>query len=189
MRIYKWLALLALAALSGGYSPFGWSPPPPNFGGFVPDAQIIDLGNVPLNQSARVTITYLVDPRVVPDGPFYIYDPPYAFNTNQEAAFSVDLSHTSCVAGGSISKTNGCFVTMTFSPTSVGSKQAEFVFSGCYQTPSPCLPFSGLHSTLVFTAVGLAPPIPQLSLTTLILLGGILLTSGFCFLSRRVRAP
>ena len=183
------LVVLVLSALSFAYSPLGWCPPPPDGGGILPHLQTFSFGNVALNQPAQLRITYFVNPVIVVPGPFIIASPPYAFTSNQDGAFSVDLAHTSCATGISIATTSGCVVTIAFTPISPGLQQAQFVLSGCIGTPSPCLPGFAIGSILSFTGFGVSAPIPELSLTGMLLLAGLLLASGFFSLSRRVRAP
>src|SRR5437762_2803150 len=92
------IVVLLLGVLAMAHSPLGWCPPPPDGGGLLPHLQTFDFGNVVLNKSTQLSITYLVNPIIVAPGPYIIASPPYAFTSNQDGAFSVDLARTSCVS-------------------------------------------------------------------------------------------
>ena len=189
-RIWRrWASISAVATLCLAYSPLGWCPPPPGF--LLPDNQTYDFGNVFLNQTGSLTISYLVNPAFAASGPFVISNSPYFFYFNQDGAFAVDIAHTTCVPGVSITTTSGCSVTLTFSPTSRGSKIGQFFELSLCQGTLPSCASPTLGSALTFVGAGVIAPssVPTLSFEALLLLAALSLGSGVYVLRSRKHAP
>ena len=189
-RIWRrWASISVIAILCLTYAPLGWCPPPPGF--LLPDNQTYDFGKVFLNQTGSLTISYLVNPTYAASGPFVISNSPYFFFFNQDGAFAVDIAQTTCVPGVSITTTSGCSVTLTFTPTSLGSKIGQFFELFLCQGTLPSCGSPSLGSALTFVGAGVIEPsaVPALSSVVLLLLALLSLASGAYVLRSRKRAP
>jgi hypothetical protein len=184
-----WASISAIATLCLTHAPLGWCPPPPGF--LLPDNQTFDFGKVFLNQTDSLTISYLVNPAYAASGPFVISNSPYFFYFNQDGAFAVDIAHTTCVPGFSITTTSGCSVTVSFTPTSLGSKIGQFFELFLCQGTLPSCGSPTIGSALTFTGTGVIEPsaVPTLSSAVLLLLAVLSLPSGAYVLRSRERAP
>ena len=183
----RWVIAPIFAALCV-YSPLGWCPPPPG-APLTPDFVTFDFGKVPIGETGSLAVSYLLNPVTAGSGPYVVSNAPYFFYYNQEGAFSVDLSRTTCVPGTTITTTSGCVVTMDFRPTTFGPKFAQyFELNVCLDVVPSCASPS-IGSAINFTGFGTPSPAPTLSLSALVLLIVFTLAAGIYALRLRVRAP
>jgi hypothetical protein len=152
----------------------------------VPDYQTYNFGNVPLNETRRITISYLLDPQFTNAGPFVLSNPSYFFYYDQEGAFSVDPS-TSCLPGVTITATSGCTITMVFAPATMGPKVAQWFELLACQGISPTCPGS-VASTLIFLGDGVPSVVPAISRMAYLLLVLFFLAAGGYAMHVRNRA-
>lgn len=171
----KWLLRLLLLAGGLGYALPGWCPPPP--GVLLPDYQLFDLGNTTVGDTSRISIAFRLNPRFASIGPFTINANPYFFYYNQEASFSADAARSTCVTGFVFTSTNSCVLTVAFTPRSEGQKYAQwFGLETCQGLSSSCPTLINRGATANFTATGVAPQVPTLSLWAYLIL--LLLIAG-----------
>lgn len=170
------------------YSPLGWCPPPPGI--FVPDYQTYDLGEVPVGRVSNVSIALLLNPQFAQSGPFVISDDPFSFYSNEEGAFIVNSTLTTCVPGTVVTITSGCAITVEFRPASTGPKNATwFGVEACAGLSSSCPPSTTRGATFSFSGFGIAVPVPTMSRATLVLLATLLCSLGFLSFYYQGRRP
>jgi hypothetical protein len=177
---------LVLVALL--YSPLGWCPPPPGI--FVPDYQTYDLGEVPVGGVSQVSIALLLNPSFASSGPFVISDNAFFFYSNDEGAFVVTPTLTTCVPGTAVTTTTGCSVTVEFRPTSTGLKNAIwFGVDACAGLSSACPTSRTRGATFSFSGLGIAVPVPIGTRATLVLLAMLLCFLAFLSFHRKGQRP
>jgi len=159
-------AMLALALI--GYSLPGWCPPPP--GVLLPDYQTYNFGDVALRDTARISISLLVNPLGGSTETWFISDRPPTFYSNQEGSFAVDFARTTCTPGLIVTTTSGCSVTVTFTPTSPGPKSAVWLSITLCRSTFPCPTSTFQGSTLNFVGSTPVSAIPTVSSTGILLL-------------------
>jgi len=164
-------AMLALVLI--GYSLPGWCPPPP--GALRPDFQAYNFGDVALGDTARMSISLLVNPLISSTETFFISDRPPTFTSNQEDSFSVDAARTTCKPGVIVTTTSGCSVTVTFTPRTPGPKSAKWLSISLCRATFPCPTGNFPGSTLSFVGSTPVAAIPMVSGHGILLLGLLVL--------------
>lgn len=185
VELIRHMLTLAVAAVAAAYPPLGWCPPPPGVFVPVPALYQYDYGNVAVGESASITITFRLDPAFASMSPIVIDANPYEFFfPTPNHPFTVDTARSTCAPGALVTVTTPCTLTMTFSPTQIGSQSSPFfTLMGC-SSPAPCGPRRNVVANVSFQGYGTAAPVP-IGWFTAVISGILLVTSAALRLRRR----
>lgn len=139
----QWMRRIRSAAFAAAmaYAIPGGCPPPP--GTLIPDYQTFSFGDTAVGATGRLEITFRLNPAFASFAPITVRTEPYFFHYNEESAFAVDASRSTCVTGFAFTASNSCVLTVTFSPRSFGRKRALWFGLETCLGPSPSCPTSG----------------------------------------------